>query len=171
MKEQSTDDKEKPVKISLAGIVYGDIIYWTTIAATFLVIAGSMLMFLSGENFIDPAYLIGAVMDERSKDDIWCGAVGNVPNGHWYLSQLSTGNGLTMAGIALGVFSVIPAIVGASFYLLKDRQWDFASLAVVAALVTIIAMGGSLNFLTKTADGPTCTTHKQAADQGARASS
>jgi len=130
---------DKPV-VPMAGVVYGDIIYWGTIVATFQVLIGSIVTFVTTENFIDPNYLLSAIWEGKSVEDIWKGAVGEPPDGHWYLSKLNTGNGLTMGGIALGVFSVIPAIIGAAILLFRQREKLFGSLAVVAAIITGIAV-------------------------------
>lgn len=139
--EIENDEDDRPL-VPRAGIIYGDIIYWGTIAGTFLVIIGSFVTFTTMNNYIDPAYLLSAIIDGKTVDDIWKGAEGvnQLPNGHWYLSEISTGNGLTMAGIAIGVFSVTPAIFASAYALFKDGQKLFGGIAVVAGLITIFAM-------------------------------
>ena len=130
---------DKPV-VPLAGVVYGDIIYWITILATIVVIIGSVVTFVTTSNYIDPNYLLSAVWQGKNVEEIWVGAVGAQPNGHWYLQHLTTGNGLTAGGIALGVFSVIPGIIGAAYLLFKEGQRLFGSLAVLSAVITSVAV-------------------------------
>ena len=132
---------EKPV-IPLAGVIYGDIIYWLTIVATVVVICGSVLTFITTSNYIDPNYLLSAIWEGKSVEEIWTGAIsaGQVPDGHWYLNHLTTGNGITTGGIALGVFSVLPGILGAAYILYKQRERLFAFLAMLSAIVTGIAV-------------------------------
>lgn len=132
-------EDEKPV-IPAAGVVYGDIIYWCTIVATIMVLIGSVVTFTTTNNYIDPAYMLSAIWQGKTVDEIWIGAVGAPPNGHWYLSVLGTGNGLTAGGIALGVFGVTPAIIGASYVLFKEKQRLFGTLAIIAAFITVFAM-------------------------------
>ena len=134
-------EDDRPV-VPFAGVVYGDIIYWGTIAGTIITIIGGMVMFMTKNNFISPSYLISAVWEGKNVDQIWQGAVGSTPNGHWYLSEIFTGNGLTMLGMAMGVFSVTPAIVGAAVILFREKQRLFGSLALIAAAFTVLAMLG-----------------------------
>jgi hypothetical protein len=130
---------DKPVA-PFSGIVYGDIIYWGTIAATLVVIVGSIMSFVSTSNYIDPTYLLSSTWEGKTVEQIWVGAVGVQPDGHWYLSQMATGTGLTVAGIALGVFSVVPGIIGAAVYLYKEKEILFGSLAIIAAIITSYAI-------------------------------
>ena len=97
---------DKPVA-PFSGIVYGDLVYWITIAATLMVIVGSIITFVTTNNYIDPSYMLSGVWEGKTVEEIWKGAVGAQPDGHWYLPHLTTGNGMTAGGIALGVFCVI----------------------------------------------------------------
>jgi len=139
--EKSTNTEERP-PVSQAGIIYGDIIYWGTLAGAFVVLVGSFITFATTNNYIDPAYMLSSLMEGKNVNEIWQGAeaAGAAPNGHWYLSVIGTGNGLTMLGIAMGVFSVTPAIFASAYYLYKDNDKLFASVAAVAGLITIYAM-------------------------------
>ncbi|NIP71778.1 MAG: hypothetical protein GWO16_01515 [Gammaproteobacteria bacterium] len=135
--EQQADDRPAA---PLAGVVYGDAVYWGTIAAAALTLIGEVLNFVTSRNYIAPSYLLSSIWQGKDVDNIWGKAVGAAPNGHWYLDHLGTGDGLTTAGIALGVFVVVPAILASAAVLYRQRQALFASLAVIAALVTIGAM-------------------------------
>jgi len=139
--QQTNSEDDCPVA-PIAGVVYGDIIYWGTIAGTFIVIAGSIMTFVTKNNYIDPNYLLSSIWEGRTVEEIWTGAVGAQPDGHWYLSQLGTGNGLTAGGIALSIFSVIPGILGAAFVLFREKQVLFGSLAIVGAIIILAAMIG-----------------------------
>lgn len=133
--------EDKPVA-PRAGVVYGDMIYWITVVATVVVIIGSIVTIVTTNNYIDPNYLLSAIWQGKNVEDIWVGAVGAQPDGHWYLSHLFTGNGLTTAGIALGVFSVIPGIIAAAYVLFKEKERLYGSLAVLAAIITLAAVVG-----------------------------
>ena len=84
--------------------------------------------------------MLTAIWEGKGVNEIWEGAIGGTPDGHWYLSAISTGDGLTMVGLALGVFSVVPGIVGAGFYLFKEKEPVFGSLAFIAAAIIVFAM-------------------------------
>ena len=130
---------DKPVA-PVAGIIYGDLVYWITIAATFMVIAGSIITFVTTNNYIDPSYMLSAIWEGKTVEEIWQGAIGGQPNGHWYLPHLTTGNGMTAGGIALGVFSVIPAILGSAVVLFRQKERLFGVLAIIAAIITTLAI-------------------------------
>ena len=130
---------DKPVA-PFAGIVYGDMVYWITIAATVMVLAGSIITFVTTNNYIDPSYMLSAIWEGKTVEEIWQGAIGAQPNGHWYLPHLTTCNGMTAGGIALGVFSVIPAVIGSAIILFREKERLFGFLAVIAALITTLAI-------------------------------
>jgi hypothetical protein len=137
----ANNNDDRPV-VPIAGIVYGDIIYWVTIVATVVVLIGSVMTFVTMDNYMDATYLLSSIWQGKNVEQIWVGAVGAQPNSHWYLAQLNTGSGLTEAGIALGVASVIPAIIGSAYILLRERQRLFGGLAIVAAIITTAAVVG-----------------------------
>ena len=132
------------IKPTLAGKVYGDIVYWGTVVAALLALLGQVVTFVTKANYIDPAYMLSAIWQNHSVEKIWQGATGSLPQGHWYLHHLLTGNGLGEAGIAFGVFVVIPAMIASSFILYRQRSAFFGSLAAIAAVITMASMFGLL---------------------------
>lgn len=139
--DRQTDDA--PV-VPIAGVVYGDMIYWGTIMAAVLTLVGEVISFVTRNNYMSPSYLLSAIWQGKSVDQIWTDGVGGLPEGHWYLAQLGTGDGLTTAGLALGVFTVIPAIAGSAVMLVRQRQYLFAALALIAGAITTLALLGWL---------------------------
>lgn len=137
-REHQTDDA--PVT-PVAGVVYGDTVYWGTIAAAILTLVGQVVNFVSQNNHIAPSYLLSAIWQGKDVDNIWGTAVGAAPDGHWYMGHLTAGDGLTTAGIALGVFVVVPAIIAAAVVLFKQRERLFGAMALIAAAITVVAMG------------------------------
>lgn len=139
--DHQTDDA--PV-VPIAGVVYGDMIYWGTILASVLTLLGEIISFVTRNNYMSPTYLLSSIWQGKSVDQIWQDGAGGMPAGHWYLDQLATGDGLTTAGLALGVFTVIPAIAGSALVLAKQGQWLYALLAVIAGAITTLALLGWL---------------------------
>lgn len=135
----SNSGEREQIKVPVSGVVYGDIIYWGTLAGSVIAIIGSVVTFVTEADYILPGYLLSAIWEGKTVDEIWA-VVGGIPDGHWYLSEIATGNGLTMFGIALGVFSVIPALLAAGVVLLREKRYLYGSLAVIAALITVAAM-------------------------------
>lgn len=134
--DQQKDDK--PV-VPLAGIVYGDTIYWATIIGAVVTVLGQIVSFVSKNNYVSTSSLLSALWQGKKHDELWS-EVGGPPSSHWYIEQFATGDGLTMFGLALGVFSVTPAIFGAAYVLLREQQRLFGALAIIAALISIYAM-------------------------------
>ncbi len=132
--------EQQQVEIPYSGVIYGDIIYWCTIVGALLVIVGSVITFVTEANYIAPGYLLSNIWAGTPVNEIWDGAVGGPPDGHWYLTHLMTGNGLTMAGIALGVFSVIPGLLVGGVVLITEKRAVYGVLAVMAAAITVFAM-------------------------------
>ncbi|MCF8086048.1 MAG: hypothetical protein K9J48_04065 [Desulfohalobiaceae bacterium] len=128
----------------LAGRVYGDIVYWGTVAATILTIIGQVVTFVSKSTFMTPSYVLSSIWQQESVEQIWKGAIGHLPQGHWYLKHLGTGPGITEMSLAFGVFIVIPALVGSGLILFRERNRLFGSLAVTAAVITTVSMVGLL---------------------------
>ena len=73
------------VKAPLAGVIYGGIVYWGVLAGSLIVIIGSVLAFL-GDNYVPASYWLSTVWQGESVSQIWQGATGSLPLGHWYLS-------------------------------------------------------------------------------------
>jgi len=135
--------KFKRTLIPISGVVYGDIIYWATIVSAIIVLVGTVETFVTDKNTIPPAYLLGSVLDGKSVAEIWKGSTfGAIPHGHWYLGILPSGEGVTTAGLAMGVFGVIPAIFVSAYFLWRSHNGFFAFLAVVSGVITITSMMG-----------------------------
>jgi hypothetical protein len=128
--------------IAFSGIVYGECVYWVTILGSIIAIVGATIAMLGVKNYLDPSYVFSSIWEGKSTTDIWEGAVGQIPRGHWYLPRLGTGDGLAMFGLALGVFSVIPGMIAAAVVMLKKKDTMFGVLALVASILCITACIG-----------------------------
>jgi hypothetical protein len=133
--------KEEKPKAPLAGIIYGEIVYWGVLAGSLIVIIGSVLSFL-GDSFVPVSYWMTAIWKGQSVAQVWQGATGALPNGHWYLSCLKTGDGLTALGISFGVFSVAPALFLAGAALCREKEWLYGLLAIFGGIIVMIGVLG-----------------------------
>lgn len=133
-------EENKP-KAPLAALIYGEIVYWGVLAGSVIVIVGSVLAFM-GDNFIPASYWLSSIWKGESIHEIWKGATGALPMGHWYMSHLTTGDGLTAFGISFGVFAVLPALLLSSAALFKDRDMVYGTLALIGGIVVLIAIIG-----------------------------
>ena len=131
-------DRPKP---PLAALIYGEIVYWGVLLGSVIAIVGSVLAFL-GDNFVPVSYWLSAIWKGESVAQTWGAATGSLPMGHWYLSHLTTGDGLTALGISLGVFSVVPAIFLSSAVLFKEGERLYGLLALAGGVVVMLGVLG-----------------------------
>lgn len=135
----NTEVRPKP---PLSGLVYGEIVYWGTLIGSFVAIIGAVVTFVTKRNFVDPGYMLTAIWQGKSVEEIWTGATGALPHGHWYIHNLFTGNGLAEFGLAIGVFTITPACLGAAIFLFKEKEPIFGTMAAIAGFITILSMIG-----------------------------
>lgn len=134
-------EEEKP-KPASENIVYGDIVYWVTICASFIALIGFVTAFVTKANFVSPSYLITSMWQGKSPAEIWEGAGQSVPVGHWYLSSLASGDGLAALGLTLGILSVTLGLIVSAIVLFKKKDIFFGTLALIAATLTIVPILG-----------------------------
>jgi hypothetical protein len=131
--------KKHPVPIS--GVVYGEIIYWLTVGSSFVVLLGTIISFIETQSLVSSTYILQSVFGGKNVEEIWIGSdIGHVPDIIFYLTTFSFGESITILGIAFGVFSVIPAVFCASYFLWRSRNPVFAVSAVFAGVITICSM-------------------------------
>ena len=133
------DPRKHPVPIS--GVVYGEIIYWLTVSSSFVVLLGTIISFIETQSLVSSAYILKSVFTGKSVEEIWLGSdISQIPDIKFYLATFNFGESITILGIAFGVFSVIPAVFCASYFLWRSRNPVFAISAVFAGIITIFSM-------------------------------
>jgi len=130
------------LKAPLAGLIYGQIIYWGVMLGSMIVIFGSIVAFTTTNNFVPVSYWLSSVWKGKSPSEIWQGITGSLPMGHWYFSHLRTGDGLSALGISLAVFSVVPALFFSSAVLFKEGDKLYGSLALVCGIIVLTGVMG-----------------------------
>ena len=133
------DPRKHPVPIS--GVVYGEIIYWLTVGSSFVVLLGTIISFIETQSLVSSAYILKSVFTGKSVEEIWLGSdISKIPDIKFYVTAFNFGESITILGIAFGVFSVIPAVFCASYFLWRSRNPVFAISAVFAGVITICSM-------------------------------
>ena len=133
------DPRKHPVPIS--GVVYGEIIYWLTVSSSFVVLLGTIISFIETQSLVSSAYILKSVFTGKSVEEIWLGSdISKIPDIKFYVTTFNFGESITILGIAFGVFSVIPAVFCASYFLWRSRNPVFAISAVFAGIITICSM-------------------------------
>lgn len=128
----------------ISQIVYGEIVYWVTIASAIICTVGPALaLIFMNNNVMDPSFTFGAIFAGKKAADIWALSQGGAfPGGHFYLSNMFTGDGLTQFGLALGCGVALPGLIGATFAFAKSKSFGFVGLSIwVSALVLMSAAG------------------------------
>jgi hypothetical protein len=129
-------------KVPRAGVAYGEIVYWCTILGSIVSIVGATIAVLGADNYMDPSYVFSGIWKGESTVAIWEGAVGRIPNGHWYLPRLGMGDALAMLGLVIGVFAVVPGMICSAFILFKERERVFGTLALIVAILCVVSCLG-----------------------------
>jgi hypothetical protein len=130
------------LKAPIAGMVYGQIVYWGVMLGCLIVIIGSIISFTTRDNFVPVSYWLSTVWKGASPSQIWQGITGSLPMGHWYFSHLTTGDGLTALGISLSVFSVVPALLLSSAVLFKEGDMLYGILTLICGVIVLTGVLG-----------------------------
>ena len=111
--------------------------------SSFLVLLGTIVSFVEKDSPIPSKQLLQSVIDGKNVDQIWQGmGLSPAPDMLFFLANPSAGESITMIGIAIGVSSVVPATFLSAYFLKKSRNPVFAILAILAGLLTCVAMTG-----------------------------
>ena len=129
--------------IPISGVIYGQVIYWLTLVSSFLVLLGTIVSFMEKESPLPTSQLLQSVIDGKSVNQIWQGlGLSPAPDMLFFLANPSVGESITMIGIAIGVSSVVPATFISAYFLKKSRNPVFSILAILAGLLTCVAITG-----------------------------
>ena len=132
--------RRKP-SVPISGVVYGEIIYWLTVVSSFVVLLGTIVSFIEAESLVSSSYILQSVLNGQSVEDLWNGSgIRQVPDISFYLATFGFGESITILGISFGVFSVIPAVFCASYFLWRSRNKIFAVSAIFAGVITMCSM-------------------------------
>jgi hypothetical protein len=111
-----------------------------------MVLYGTIKSFLETNSAVSVNYLLDAVLSGKSVETIWMSSkLQQIPNTSLYLATWTSGESLTVIGIAMGVLTVIPAIFLSSIYLWRSNNHIFAVVALISGLLTLIAPSGLIS--------------------------
>jgi hypothetical protein len=135
-------EENRPI-MPKAQIAYGETIYWLCVVAAIICMVGPFVALLNiDNNYLNPHFLFSAIWEGKDALAVWQAAGQDFPGGHFWMDYLTTGDGLTQAGIALGGFVAAPALVLAAIYYLREREYLWTALSLwVVLLVAVSAIG------------------------------
>ncbi len=128
-----------------AQIIYGEVIYWLCIiAAAICTIGPIMSLWFVDNNVLNPHYVFAALWEGKSAETIWNTTGQGFPGGHFFLENITKGDGLTQFGVALGSIAALPALFMAGIAYLKEKPRNrlYAVLSLwVMTLITFSSLG------------------------------
>lgn len=134
---------EEAPKMPRAQIVYGEIIYWVTVVSCIICMIGPVIAMLAPENnVLNPHYLFASIFEGKSAQTVWQEVGGGFPGGHFYLKNLTSGDGFTQLGLALGCSCALWALLAAAFSYLSEKIYLYVALAIWVALLVSLSMIG-----------------------------
>ncbi len=136
---------EKP-KMPLAQRVFGESVYWLCIVSAIICMVGPVITLLFVQaNVGNPHYIFASIFNGNTAEVVWEEAAGQFPGGHFWLHNITAGDGFTQLGLVIGCASALPALIATALVMIfkkKERSfvWVFSSLMLVA-LITISLLG------------------------------
>jgi len=122
-------------RTNIEDVTYGESVYWLTFISCIIAMIGSVIAFVTKSNLASPSYWITSVWQGQSIEQIWSGVVNNIPQGHWYLSNLLKGDGLQAFGLSIAFFSISVGLTAAAVILFKKKSMVFGIFALIALAV------------------------------------
>ena len=135
---------ERP-KIHLPQIVYGKFIYWLSIMAAMICTIGPVIaVAFPDNNLMNPHYLFFTIWEGSNPEAVWHEVSGGFPGGHFWLHNLTKGDGVTQFGLVVGCTCAFLALLGTAIAFLweKPRSYGWALISLwVASMVILSALG------------------------------
>jgi len=134
---------EETPKMPRANTVYGAIVYWITILSCLICMVGPVISVASPEkNVLNPYKLFNAIFEGKNAQQVWQEVGGEYPGGHFYLKNLTYGDGFTQFGLALGCSVALWALIATAIAYSKERIYLYAVLALWVAGMVALSMVG-----------------------------
>ena len=134
---------EETPKMPRANTVYGAIVYWITIISCLICMVGPVISVAKPDNnVLNPYKLFNAIFEGKNAQQVWQEVGGEYPGGHFYLKNLTYGDGFTQFGLALGCSVALWALIATAIAYSKDRIYLYAILALWVAGMVALSMVG-----------------------------
>ena len=136
------DMVQKP-EIPKAQTVYGAIVYWITIVSCLICMVGPVISVANPENnVLNPYRLFNAIFQGKDTQTVWQEVGGGFPGGHFYLKNLTYGDGFTQFGLALGCSVALWALIAVAVAYAREKVYLYVILALwVAGMVALSMIG------------------------------
>lgn len=138
--------EERP-KPPLANVVAGDILYWVCIIGAIISMIGPIVSILWPDNNIaSPYHVFDRVWEGKNPGEVWAATTqeGKYPGAHFWVHNLTKGDGITQLGVWLGSISGLLASFFAGLVFLFKRNWSYWLMSWWASFMILFAMLGIL---------------------------
>lgn len=136
----NTDAKPKPLG---SQIVYGEIVYWITVVACIICMVGPVIAVANPENNLSNPYkLFNAIFAGKSAAEVWAAAGTPFPGGHFYLDNLTKGDGFTQLGLALGCSVGLWGLLATAVAFIREKAPLYSILGLWVSLLILLSMIG-----------------------------
>ena len=133
------------VQLPLSYRVYGVIIYWISIiAALICTLAPIVAIAFPNRNLLNPEFLFSTIWQGEKPEAVWQTVGGGFPGGHFWIHNLTYGDGIIQFGLVLGCSCAGIALLGTaiSYIMEKPRSYGWAVVTfLVATMVFLSAVG------------------------------
>ncbi len=134
-------------KIPISSRLFGEAAYWITTIGFIIAVIGLVIYLSTGSGVFNPE-CVKRILQGESAMKLWeeCSPFKAIPQGHWYLGYLTTGDGIAMLGIAICAIADLIAILIAAFSILVKREISplFGICALIIAIIIALAVSGVL---------------------------
>ena len=133
-------------KVPVVCVIYGEIVYWVTVVACIICMIGPVIAMADVENnILNPHFLHAAIFGGKDPQTIWEEVGGGFPGGHFYLTNITKGDGFTQLGLALGCSSALWALLASAFIYFKEKSYLFVYLSLFVGAMILLSMIGIVN--------------------------
>jgi hypothetical protein len=138
--------KPKEVEVSkplLAGIIYGEIVFWMMLASVLIAIPGLIIYIRSG-GFLDSTNLLAHLWQGSDCLTIWKEVGGVSQPLSWYscLGMLNKGDMLAVLGLVITGIAAVVGMWGAFLGMFRSRNKLYTLFAfLIAVILTLSAVG------------------------------
>lgn len=124
-------------------LLYGAIVQWITIISTIIAMIAPIFILSKPENnILNPNHIFSAIWQGKTIEEVWNHAGSGFPGAHFYLNNLSAGDGLAQFGIVLGcsvaLWALLPIIV--SYF--KNKIYLYSLICLFICLLIVFSMIG-----------------------------
>lgn len=133
----------KNAAVETPQLLFGEVTYWIVIVSNLIATIGPVfVLFNPKNNMLDPTLLFAEIWKGANPEAIWNTVGSGLEEGHSYLYHLTTGDGITQFGIALGCSVALWGLIPAMIQYVREKDFMNAIFCLISCLLIALAMFG-----------------------------